>query len=97
MGAFRLLTNRAVLREDVLTTAEVWSGWDGLARDERFVFVEEPDRFEATWRRLTSGWARGRMAETDAYLAAFAIAGRYALVSFDRGLRRFPELRLEIP
>ena len=32
---------------------------------------------------------RGHVAGTDAYLAAFAIAGKRRIVSFDRGMKRF--------
>ncbi len=97
MGALRVLTNRAWLADEVQSAAEVWRVWDMLGGDERFFFAAEPARLEIEWRRLTSGWPRGRLAETDAYLAAFASAGGLRLLSFDKGLRRFPGVELELP
>ena len=50
-----------------------------------------------TWRTLTTAVPKGKSAETDCYLAAFAITGGHSLVSFDRGLRRFARVDLTIP
>ena len=97
MGALRVLTNRAWLADEVQSAAEVWRAWDLLGADDRFFLVAAPAQLESEWRRLTSGWPRGRMAETDAYFAAFASSGGYRLLSFDKGLRRFPGVELELP
>jgi len=50
----------------------------------------EPVDLEARWRSLTAAFTSGQTAETDAYLAAFA------LTTLDRGFRRFDGLDAEI-
>ena len=96
MGTLRILTNGTIMKEDALTATEFWKGWDRVVADDRFGRVAEPSTFEVAWRSLTSALPRGSTAETDAYLAAFAIAGSHRLTTFDVGFRRFPEVDLEI-
>jgi uncharacterized protein len=96
MGALRVLTNPAWLREDVLPAAAVWVAWDLLLTDSRFSQVQEPARLEKEWRLLTRTFAAGHCAETDAYFAAFARAGGYRLLTFDKGFRAFAGLDAEI-
>ena len=95
MGALRLLTQSALMKEDVLSAPAFWKGWDRLMEDSRFTFAEEPDAFEETWREVTRHVPRGRCVETDAYFASFARAGGWRLASFDRGLTRFKGVQLE--
>jgi hypothetical protein len=97
MGALRILTNPSAMKNDVKTASEFWDGWDRLMEDERFALASEPADLQSAWRALTAALPKGKPAETDCYLAAFAIAGSYSLVSFDRGLRRFAGLDLKIP
>jgi toxin-antitoxin system PIN domain toxin len=96
MAALRILTNPAFLKEDVLTAAAVWDGWDLVLTDSRFAQVQEPYRLEAEWRLLTRALPAGRSVETDTYFAAFARAGGHCLLTFDRGFRRFRGLEVEI-
>jgi toxin-antitoxin system PIN domain toxin len=92
MGVLRVLTNRAWMKEDAQSAAAVWRAWDLLLSDDRFVAIEEPQGFEAEWRRLTESLPPGRCAETDAYLAAFARAGGHRILTFDRDFRRFSDV-----
>ena len=96
MGALRILTHAAVMKEDVKSAAEFWRGWASLMEDDRFAQVDEPPGLEPAWRAVTARMRRGEVAGTDAYLAAFAVAGRYRLVSFDRGMKRFVGVEAEI-
>ncbi len=89
MGALRVLTNQAWMKDEVKTPAEFWRAWDGLLNDGRFATVNESPGFEKAWRSLTSRYTRGKMAETDAYLAAFATSGGYGMLTFDREFARF--------
>jgi toxin-antitoxin system PIN domain toxin len=97
MGLLRLMTNSRWLKSEAREADEVWSGWGALLADGRFRFLDEPSSLEREWRRLTAGLARGRMVETDSYLAAFAISAGIPIVTFDRGFERWPRLRVEIP
>jgi hypothetical protein len=94
MGALRILTNPAWLKEDVLPARAVWEVWDLLLSDDRFARVNEPPNLETEWRRLTEEFAAGRCAETDTYLAAFAGAGGHRVLTFDRGFQSFEGLDL---
>ncbi len=96
MGVLRILTQPSVMKEETLAPAEFWRGWDLMMGDDRFLQAKEPDGFEAAWRGVTAAIRRGQWAETDAYLAVFARAGEWSVVTFDRGFRRFPGLRVEI-
>jgi predicted nucleic acid-binding protein len=57
----------------------------------------EPAGLEDAWRALSASLPKGTPAETDCYLAAFAIAGAHSLISFDRGMRRFKGLSVVVP
>ncbi|MFZ4693941.1 MAG: TA system VapC family ribonuclease toxin [Verrucomicrobiia bacterium] len=96
MSALRILTQPVVMKEETLSPAEFWRGWDLMMEDDRFLRIEEPKGLEAAWRGVTVAIRKGQCSETDAYLAAFARAGGWGLVTFDRGFRRFPGLRVEI-
>jgi toxin-antitoxin system PIN domain toxin len=94
MGALRILTHPSAMKEEVLSASEFWKGWQRLIEDDRFALVGEPAGLESAWRTLTAALPKGKPAETDCYLAAFAIAGKHTLVSFDRGLQRLAGLEL---
>ena len=88
MGFLRLLTNRRILADDVLTAPEAWRTYDTWASLAGANFALEPPGFEHTWRDMTQHPNTGPNFWTDAYLAAFAKAGGYTVVSFDRGFKQ---------
>jgi len=97
MGLLRLLNNPAVMGEEVLDTAACWSFWHRLLEDERFRFAsEEPADLDVAFERFTIGRAFSPRVWTDAYLAAYAHAGRFTLVTFDRDFRGFPGLICDV-
>jgi toxin-antitoxin system PIN domain toxin len=93
----RLLTTSAVLAPygiPPLTNKAAWSVYQGFLADERISWVEEPRGLESSWKKLA---ARPRAAPKlwmDAYLAAFALAGGYQLVTTDAAFRQFKGLDL---
>lgn len=97
MGLLRLLTNPMVMKEDVVTASKAWGVLDAFLADARFRFVGEPPEIEGIFRRLTASQPGSRVQWTDAYLAAFALAGGLRLVTFDRDFSRFQNLDLRIP
>jgi len=97
MGVLRILTDREWLKDDVRPAAAIWGAWDLLLADDRFASVVEPAGIEAEWRLVTRDFTAGRNAGTDTYFAAFARAGGYRLLTFDRGCRQFEGLEVEIP
>ncbi len=90
LGFLRMLTNRAVMREDLMSEASAWSVYDRLCDDERVSFVSEPFEMESAFRLLTRSQRPGGTRWTDAYLAALARTRGLAIATFDRAFRSFP-------
>jgi hypothetical protein len=97
MGAIRLLTKQSIMQAGVVTGAEAWAYVTKLFEDDRFVFANEPASFESSWHTICEWTPKGSSAETDSYLAAFAIAANLSVVTFDGGMSRFPGLTVETP
>ena len=87
-GLLRLLTNSRIMGPEVLTAARAWAAYDFLCSDVRVTFAPEPPSLETAWREATKHLHTGPNFWTDAYLAAFAEAGDYTIVTFDRGFLR---------
>jgi toxin-antitoxin system PIN domain toxin len=96
MGLLRLLTNSNVMGRAPRTIVQAWETFAQLGADRRSVFATEPDRVESAWRQLMTQAGVGPSSWTDAYLAAFAEAQSYSLVSFDTGFKRWPALKLTL-
>ena len=97
MGFLRLLNNPAVMREEAVNAAGCWSIWHRLLEDERFRFAsEEPVGLDVSFERFTIGRAFNPRVWTDAYLAAYALAARLTIVTFDKAFRGFPGLTCEV-
>ncbi len=88
MGFLRLLTNPKVMGKDALTAIEAWKLYDDWCQDPRVIWVVEPDDLDVSWRKSTASGRSGPNFWTDAYLAAFASAAGFTLVTFDRSLAR---------
>lgn len=93
----RLLTTRAVFAPYAippLSNQAAWSVYDGLRADERIYWVEEPNGLEAAWKGFSGGSKASPKLWMDAYLAAFAHAGGYQLVTTDKAFKQFKGLDL---
>lgn len=96
-GLLRLLNNPAVMGEEALDATACWALWRTLARDERIDFrTGEPPGLDAAFEGYVAGRALGPKLWTDAYIAAYARSGGFELTTFDKGFRKFPELRCRI-
>lgn len=90
MGLLRLLTNRAVMAEGVLSPEAAWQTLDALTQDSRATIAREvPAGMESLWLSLVRGREPSPNLWTDAWLAAFAEAQRNEMVTFDRGFQAF--------
>jgi hypothetical protein len=96
LGLLRLLSNAAVMGSDVCTPAQAWEVYDAIASDTRFETIPEPEGLEAFLREYTVSGQVSQKMWRDAYLAAFARAGRLRLVTFDGGFRKFAGLQLTL-
>jgi hypothetical protein len=96
MGLLRLLTNQRVLREDVFTPARAWSAFDTFLANTQISSASEPAGLDRQWRTFTAQHHDGSNWWTDAYLAAFAAAGGYTLVTFDAQLASRKHVRTRL-
>lgn len=95
----RLLTTSYVFRPHVLpplTNRESWDAYELWAARDNVSFAEEPPNLEVEWRALSSRPTSSPKLWMDSYLAAFAIAGGYQLVTLDAGFRQFAGLDLVV-
>jgi len=94
----RLLTNASVLRpygNPPLTNREAWSACEALLADDRIdLQADEPAGLELLWRELSIRETATPKLWMDAYLAAFALASRYRMVTTDAAFRQFRGLDL---
>ena len=86
MGLLRILTNRQALGPDALSPAHAWGAFDEFLRNNRISLSEEPAGLDHNWRSSTLREKHGSNWWTDTYLAAFAAAAGFTLVTFDAQL-----------
>lgn len=90
MGLLRLITNPKVMANRPFTRKEAWEVYRTFKTLDEVVFLPEPPDVEAYFKSLEFCprlW-------TDAYLAAFALAGNHRIISFDKDFRQFAGLEL---
>ena len=87
-GFLRLATDPRVLRADAVTLPDAWTLYDVILRDRRISFSSEPLGLEPIWRGYTQTEAFTPKVWNDAFLAAFARASGYEIVTFDKGFIR---------
>ena len=96
----RLLTNASVLApygNPPLTNREAWSAYEAFLSDDRIAFqANEPVGVEPLWKQLAARGTASPKLWMDAYLAAFALAGRYSMVTTNAAFRQFRGLDLLI-
>lgn len=91
LGLLRLSTRPRVLSR-TLSHDEAWQIYRRFLALPEVQFLPEPGSAEHHFATLTLTTSLPHRLWTDAYLAAFAIAGGCRLVSFDGDFRRFPAL-----
>jgi toxin-antitoxin system PIN domain toxin len=87
-GFLRLATHPGATGNAVPLPA-AWGLYDRYFEDDRIGFAHEHAAIEAYWRNLTRAGRFSPKVWNDAYLAAFALAGGYEIVTFDRGFEQF--------
>lgn len=91
LGFLRLSTHARALANP-LSTQEAWTIYRQFLAIPILRFLAEPAGLDKHFHALTSTPAFPHHLWTDAYLAAFCLAGNYRLVSFDGDFQRFPAL-----
>lgn len=88
IGLLRLLTNKAVMADQVQTLGRAWEIYDHWLGDPRVEFIPESRGVDGTFRKVTRPFASQPASKAigDCWLLAFAIEMKAALVTFDRAL-----------
>ncbi len=95
-GFLRLATNRKAFGEETVSLSEAWRLYDAFLDDPRIVFAEEPMGLEPLWRHYTQKESFSPKVWSDAFLAAFAQAAAYDLVTFDEGFKAYSDVNRTI-
>lgn len=94
LAFLRLVTNAHVMQHAVLTSAEAWALWQEWLRLPEVNFLSEPVGLDEQLGQFSRVMSIRPKLWTDAYLAAFAIAGNHRIVTFDRDFHKLPGLNL---
>lgn len=70
-----------------------WGLYDALIADPRVGYAEEPLGLELLWRGYTQGQSFSPKVWNDAFLAAFARAASFELVTFDKGFAQYKSVK----
>ncbi len=96
MSLLRLVSNPAIMGEDVVTRSEAWRIVDQFWSDSRVLWAEEPDHLEAVFRAISAQNDNSHKLWTDDYLAAFAQASGASLATLDTKLKgRYPSVQVD--
>ncbi len=88
-GFLRLATNPKAFGAEAVSLSDAWRLYDALTGDPRVAYAEEPADLEVLWRRHTQGRSFSPKIWNDAFLAAFAQAASFELVTFDKGFAQY--------
>lgn len=88
MSLLRLITNPAVMGDDIVSRSVAWTVVDRVRADQRMRLLDEPLHIEGVWRVLSAHQDQSHKLWTDDYLAAFAQTGQLALATIDRGFAK---------
>ena len=91
LGFLRLSTHARALTNP-LSAQEAWIVYRQFLAIPILRFLAEPTGLDEHFQALTCAPVFPHHLWTDAYLAAFCLAGNYRLVSFDGDFQRFPAL-----
>ncbi|MCB1123462.1 MAG: PIN domain-containing protein [Verrucomicrobiae bacterium] len=94
MGLLRLLVNPAVMQGEALSLREAWAFYGNLIQDPCVFEAKEPAGLQAIWAGLCLDFGSSPKVVADAYLAAFAMAGGFKLVTLDKAFEQFSGLDL---
>ena len=96
LGLLRLLSNERVMGRRRLSHRLAWSTVMGMVAQPHVGFLTEPDGIDLELADLCARKGSSSGFWSDAYLAAFARAGRHRFATFDRGFGRFVGLDLQL-
>jgi len=94
LALLRHLTNARILGEAALNSGEAWNALETWLAIPRIVFLPEPVGVDELLSQWASQFELKGGAWTDAYLAAFALAGGCRFVTFDADFQHYSGLHV---
>jgi toxin-antitoxin system PIN domain toxin len=94
MALLRLISNPSVMGDETVRGSAALMRLDEALNTDGVRLVTEPHDLDKVLSSLASDMPISAADWTDAYLATFAIAGNYRMVTFNRGFQRFTGLGL---
>jgi predicted nucleic acid-binding protein len=88
-----LANNPRAFPQVAVTQADAWRLYDAFISNPRIQVAFEPPLLESLWRQSTQLPQFSPQRWSDAYLAAFAQAANFELVTFDKGFAQYRNLR----
>ena len=98
-GLFRLTTTTVVMKQyaaDPVSNATAWNNCTLWLTDPLVTFDHEPAGLDPIWKKLAAVRTASPKLWMEAYLAAFAMAGGYSLVTTDKAFKQFKGLDLVV-
>jgi len=95
LALMRLLSSPSVMGSTAIAPGVAFELVATVLEDERLVQLAEPSGLDNTFKEIMKRPLPGEKGLSDAYLAAFALAGGTRLVTFDRGYAQFQGLEVE--
>lgn len=94
LGLVRVTTGKHAVGGTPLTLPHAWAVYRQWREESFVIFLEDPPAVEEILHTFIENLNLTPRLWTDAYLAAFAVAGNLRLVTFDKDFERFPGLNL---
>lgn len=96
LALLRLLSNRSVMGEHVLSSSRAWRVIAELLEDERIDLEPETSGIESVFPELLTYRVPTPNLVMDAYLAAFSIAADMRLTTLDKAFAQFSRADIEM-
>ncbi len=95
-GFLRLAFNPRAFGDEAVTLLDAWRLDDKLLADPRLMYSEEPAGMDEFWRHYTERRSFSPKVWSDAFLAAFARAAHFDLVTFNSGMKQYEALQCSV-
>jgi len=98
-GLLRLLSTKVIMQaygKAPLVNGDAWKLQQTWMTDDRIGQFEEPPEMDAQWKAFGAIRTASPKLWMHAYLAAFAMAGNYRLVTTDKAFKQFKGLDLAV-
>ena len=92
----RLISSETIFQEDAVSNQEAIAIYSRFLADPRIGWLEEPAGLESVWLKGAAYRSPSPKRWMDAYLFAYALLSKAALVTFDRGFRQYQSAGLRV-